>query len=70
MAQEIMFDDAERVEVAKEIRPGVMAGPWEVERCKHGRIYRYRWVWPKGSTIESSTPEIGGKGCRKCLEED
>lgn len=60
----------EGLEQGTEIRPGVMAGPWEIEHCKHGRIYRFRWVWPKGSTIESSYPEIGGNGCRKCREED
>ena len=63
--------DTERVDGATEIRPGVMAGPWESERCKHGRLYSYRWVWAKdGGNIEGSTPEVGRSGCKKCREED
>ncbi len=65
-----MVDDEDRVERGREVRPGIMAGPWEKERCKHGRWYVYRWVWSKGGNIECSTPEVGRSGCRKCQEED
>jgi hypothetical protein len=64
-----MLND-EGLEQGTEIRPGVMAGPWEKDRCKHGRWYVFRWEWPVGSTIESSEPNVGRNGCKKCREED
>lgn len=61
-----MIGDAERESGATEIRPGVMAGPWENGRCEHGKLYSFRWVWRKSGCVEDSTPEYGKRGCKKC----
>ena len=64
----VIGDDA-RLALATEIRPGVMAGPWEQDRCQHGRIYSFRWVWRKDENIESSEPE-NRSSCKKCNPPD
>jgi len=43
-------------------------GPWFFDqRCPHGRIVPYRWV---GDTEDSSEPEYGRNGCKKCEQEE
>jgi len=53
------------------------AGPWEQDRCKHGRFYSFRWSFnlPKGQEptredFESSEPDIRGNRCKECKKED
>lgn len=65
-----VLTEEQRVAGAREIKPGVLASPWERETCQHGRPYPVRWRWLKGETIETSKPE-GSCGCAKCnMDED
>lgn len=59
--------DAERVAQAKEIKPGVMASPWERGECPKGKAFPTRWTWrpANGETIEDGEPE-GACLCKHC----
>lgn len=82
MPAERAFTDEQKAERAtfipdKQGERGTWAGPWEVFRCEHGRLYSARWVVRGVATIrptredfESSEPEYGNHGCRKCHPED
>lgn len=61
------LSDADRVAQAIEVKPGLMAGPWERGSCQFGRAFKFRWTWRPGldETIESGKPE-GTCGCKKC----
>lgn len=73
MPAERVFTDEEKAARATFIPTATWAGPWEVFRCEHGRLYSARWVVrgvatvrPTKEDFESSEPEYGSHGCRKC----
>lgn len=63
----IKMNDEQRTAMAMEIRPGVMASPWERGTCQHGKAFPFRWTWRpgRGETVVDGDPE-GGCCCRKC----
>ena len=65
------FSDADRVAQAVEVKPGLMAGPWERGTCQYGRAFKTRWTWrpARGETIEDGEPE-GTCCCKRCCPED
>lgn len=62
------MNDDERASKAREER-GQMVGPWETDRCKHGKLFSFRWTWPKGGGPEVGEPEMGRSGCKACESE-
>lgn len=60
-----MINDDDRVRQAVR-KGGRMVGPWETDRCKHGRLFSFRWTWPVGSTPEGGDAEMGASGCKAC----
>jgi hypothetical protein len=67
----VRLNDQARVARAVEIKPGLMASPWERGTCQNGRAFPARWTWRpgRGETIETGEPE-GLCGCKKCQPTD
>jgi hypothetical protein len=76
MDRMLRAQDGDRDRAAKAtFHDGRWVGPWETARCEHGRIYSFRWTIggtekPTESSFESSEPEYGRHGCRKCHPDD
>ncbi len=60
------LSDAARVDQARELKPGVLASPWERGTCDHNRAYPFRWVWKDEDGIENGEPQMGANGCKHC----
>jgi hypothetical protein len=62
----VISDDDRRAKATRDPAGRWMVGPWETDRCRHGRLYSFRWRWPIGCDVEDGTPEIGKSNCKKC----
>lgn len=61
------MNDKERMQLAT-LENGWMVGPWEQDRCPHGRMTYFRWFWAPEESPETGEIEAGKNGCAKCAE--